>query len=145
MLFRSRILPRLRTLTKSVPPRVLAASWSTLWNRWTTNRRFQQQDTGFTGCLLGCAAPRDLDSIEHYLQCPVVLEAARRKMGLALRPDTSRGHLLLAATLPDPRTADNWRARCSLLTYAVYRTTNAARHRAPMTPPVAVKIGRAHV
>ena len=126
------ILTRLQGLRKLVPPRVQAAAFSTLWNRWTTTRRFQKETSPHTGCLLGCVAPRDLDSIEHYLRCPVVLEAARLKLGLALTPEISWHHLLLAGCVPDGQQADTWWARCALVLYATYRTTNAARPRGPM-------------
>ena len=133
-----RVLPRLQDLRKMVPPRVQAAAFSTLWNRWTTTRRFQQVTSPHTGCLLGCAATRDLDSIEHYLRCPVVIEAAKVKLGMHLTPETSWDHLLLAGSVPDGQHAESWWARCALVLYATYRTTNAARHQGAMSPHTAI-------
>jgi hypothetical protein len=118
---------------------VQAATLSTLWNRWTTNRRFPGQGGDFTGCYLGCTSHRDLDAIEHYLRCPIVLEAARRRLGLNLHPDTSLEHLLLAGQPPEDGPAHDWWATCALLVYATYRTTNAARHTRRMTPNEAIK------
>jgi len=134
-----RILPRLRTLRNNVPPRVHAAVFSTLWNRWNTDKRHQRVEGIRTGCLLGCTSHRSLDSIEHYLRCPVVLLAAQRKLGLVLDPATSLAQLLLLGLPPEPRTANTWWARCALLVYAVYRTTNAARYGQPMTPLTAIR------
>jgi len=134
-----RILPRLQAIAKWVPPRVQAATLSTVWNRWCTARRYQVADTSPTGCLLGCTSTRCLDEIEHYLRCPIVLQVARTKLGLHLTPASSWEHLLLAGRPPDPRQAEQWRGRCALLLYATYRTTNAARHRRAFTPTVAAQ------
>jgi hypothetical protein len=134
-----RIMPRLHGLRRMVPPRVQAAAFSTLWNRWTTPHRYQERPDGRSGCLLGCRSALDLDTIEHYLRCPVVLEAARLKMGLHLTVDNAWDHLLLAGQPPSPDRADIWWAQCALLVYAVYRTTNAARHAQPLSPEQAIR------
>ena len=42
----------LQKLLLVAPPRVQAAAFSTIWNRWTTSRRFQA--TSVHSCLLGC-------------------------------------------------------------------------------------------
>jgi len=134
-----RVLPRLQAIAKWIPPRVHAATFSTLWNRWCTARRYQMTHSSPSGCLLGCTSTRCLDEIEHYLRCPVVLQVARDKLGLQLTPDSSWEHLLLAGRPPDPRRAEQWWGRCALLLYATYRTTNAARHRRPLSPMVAAQ------
>ena len=57
----------------------------------------------------------------------MVLDVARRRLGLDLDPATSFNHLPLAAKRPNT-SHPNWNTRLALLVYAVYRTTNAARH-----------------
>ena len=67
----------LRALGAMVPPRVQAAVFSTMWNRWTTARRFQNR----AKCLLGCAGCAQ-DSIEHYCRCPTVRAVCLRTLRL---------------------------------------------------------------
>jgi len=67
-----RVLRRIRYLAACVPPRVLAAVVSTIWNRWTTARGFQKRFTPACCCLLGCPR-RAEDPIEHYLRYPRAL------------------------------------------------------------------------
>ena len=76
----TRALNRLNYLDKHAPPRVGAAALSTLWNRWTTARRFQF----FSPCCLGCSDTA-ADSIEHYAHCPLVRRAAKTELRLQLR------------------------------------------------------------
>ena len=76
----TRALDRLNYLHKHAPPRVSAAALSTLWNRWTTARRFQF----FSPCCLGCSDTA-ADSIEHYAHCPLVRRAAETELRLQLR------------------------------------------------------------
>ena len=127
----SRILDRMRFLQPLVPPRVQAAVFSTVWNRWTTARRFQ---TRGVPCLLGCDCRSSEDSIEHYLRCPLVLGAAAARLRLHLQPDTSFELLMLARQPPPGVFHRSWYLRCAVLVYAVYRVTNTARHRGQLTP-----------
>jgi len=129
-----RILPRLRNLQRHVPPRVQTAVFNTLWNRWVTARRFQRGGQAGDRCLLCCGTPEASDSIEHYLTCPTLLAFARTRMGVHLQPASSASHLFLAAFPPNPRRAGQWWAKCALLVYAAYRTTNSARHLPPFSP-----------
>ncbi len=59
-----RVLSRLEQLRNLVAPRVTAAYFSALWNRWTTARRFQQRHESHNICVLGCGGLAE-DSIEH--------------------------------------------------------------------------------
>ena len=129
-----RILPRLKLLSKPVSPRVQTAVFNTLWNRWVTARRFQKRGHDCDRCLLGCNTASANDSIEHYLVCPVVLSFARTRLSMHLDSASSRMQLLLAALPPNPRRAAQWWAKCALLIYSIYRTTNTARHRTPLPP-----------
>ena len=129
-----RILPRLKLLSKHVPPRVQTAVFNTLWNRWVTAGRFQKRGHDCDRCLLGCITASANDSIEHYLVCPVVLSFARTRLSMHLDSASSRMQLILAALPPNPRRAAQWWAKCALLIYSIYRTTNTARHRTPFPP-----------
>ena len=64
----------LHRLSSLVPPRVSAAVFSTIWNRWITTRRFQQK---VIACRFGCGFDQS-DSIEHYCRCTVVQQCCRR-------------------------------------------------------------------
>ena len=57
----------LQWIGAQLPPHVGNAAVSTIWNRWTTKRRFQ----GAGRCLLGCGNQTG-DSIEHYCRCVAV-------------------------------------------------------------------------
>ena len=63
-----RFLDRLVRLKRLFPPRVIAAVFSTAWNRWCTERRFQRRNGPHNRCVLGCGGDAE-DSIEHYSRC----------------------------------------------------------------------------
>ena len=58
-------LHNMRLLGHLVPPRVVAAVFNTILNRWATHRRFQEKSSVTNVCLLGCGGEAE-DSIEHY-------------------------------------------------------------------------------
>jgi len=122
-----RVLRRLHDLAGVVAPRVQAALLSTVFNRWTTKRRFQQDAA--EGCLLRCGGA---DAIEHYLRCRVVRRFAAVRLGLHYEPDEA-WELLLLAKCPwrASQSRDLW-ALVALLHYVVYRTTNALRRSDPL-------------
>ena len=128
----TRALNRLNYLHKHASPRVSAAVLSTLWNRWTTARRFQF----FTPCCLGCSDTA-ADSIEHYAHCPLARRAAETELRLQLRewPHALSDFMLITLpTCSDPRvTQGRILLRMALLVAAVYRVTNTARRRRPST------------
>jgi hypothetical protein len=124
-----RCLARLRLISPLVPPRVWAASFGVIWNRWSTARRSQL--TAST-CLLGCAMGED--SLEHYGRCPTVWRFAKARLQLCCRYSTGSEYWCLSA--PDDRDtvgSKDWWARLALLHYSVLRTTNAARSRGCLT------------
>ena len=63
---------RLQSAFSLVSPRVAIVFFGTLWNRWCTARRFQEEGA----CIFGCPGEAQ-DSIEHYTRCPVQLHFAR--------------------------------------------------------------------
>ena len=97
-----------------------AAVFSTLWNRWTTPRRFQGRDKR---CIL-CDLEYSEDSIEHYSCSRIVREVLAR----VLHMDQARFASLhtFVLTHPDINSKENL-VKISLLIYGVYRTTNAVR------------------
>ena len=112
------MLSKLRAL---VPPRVSAAVLSTVWNRWTTTRRYQQR---VIACRFGCGIEEG-DSIEHYCRCPVVQNCCRKAFNLNPKHHAS----LHGFTLATPHISH----RCTLtmqglLVYAVYTTFNRIQH-----------------
>ena len=80
-----RALANLQLLSTLAPPRVCAAVFGTLWNRWCTCRRYQQRHSARNRCVLGCGGAAE-DSIEHYCRCPVTRQAMERKLNMS--PDT---------------------------------------------------------
>jgi len=75
-----RNLERLRLL---VPPRVCASAFRTIFNGWTTHRRFQKRHLPTNVCVLGCSRTAE-DNIEHYCRCPAILQVLRTKLRLAV-------------------------------------------------------------
>ncbi|CAK0898422.1 unnamed protein product [Prorocentrum cordatum] len=117
-------LQRLRGL---VPPRVVAAVFSTGWNRWCTARRFQRRAATSNFCKLGCGGVAE-DSIEHYTRC----RAVRRFHATSMRIDADwlLPHWLV---VHHTQRSDVDLVLGALRAYAVYRATNAARALGGMT------------
>lgn len=68
-----RVYGRLQALRDLVAPRVAAACFSALWNRWTTSRRFQKRHLECNRCVLGCGAGAE------YRALRVLLGSARSR------------------------------------------------------------------
>jgi hypothetical protein len=114
----------LMTLRKLVPPRVSAAVWRTLWNGWTTGRRFQRRDCK---CLLRCGSAYGADSIEHYAGCMTTISVGAAFAGLS----TERNNCLdnfVTLGLNKHTVPDTTLVKRAVLVYAIYRTTNTLRH-----------------
>ena len=122
-----RALAHLQLLPKLVPPRVCAAVFSTLWNRWCTCRRYQQRHSPHNRCVLGCGGDAQ-DSIEHYCRCPVTKHAMERKLNMS--PSTfAHLHTFLLCNA-NIRTYGDLTS-VALLIYAIYNATNHYRHKPP--------------
>jgi hypothetical protein len=114
-----RIFQRLHELKNLVTTRVVAAVFSTLWNRWCTERRFSRMG----GCLLGCGGEAE-DSIEHYVHCRTIHSVATRVLRLNFEGREAKGWFLLA----NKELADESVLTCmGVLIYAAYRTFNKMR------------------
>ena len=114
-----RNLLRLKALA---PPRVRAAVLSTLFNRWTTNRRMRKLSAAPGQCRLGCK-PEAADSLEHYFHCQVLRDWIRVRLHEA-EPEYPIERWLLATTLSDAQLG-----RTAVAIYVAYRATQHLRHK----------------
>ena len=130
-----RVLRRLLELKNLVPPRVGAACFGTIWNRWTTSRRFQQRQSASNTCVFGCSCSAE-DSIEHYLHCRVIREFASSRLRLE---NLSPAALLLSSD--DMRWNDgNALTRVAILVYCAFRATQTARNYSRINVSTAVQL-----
>ena len=121
-------LHNLHVLSSLVAPRVASACFSTIWNRWTTRRRFQQRTSKHNQCQLGCGGDAE-DSIEHYSRCARV-----RNFGARVLKFQSEHISLHTFLLCDPRICtEEELTKSALLIYATYRAFNHYKHAAPPT------------
>jgi len=119
-----RTLHNLHILAALVTPRVCAAVFGTIWNRWVTHRRYQQRQSPTNVCVLGCSR-RAEDSIEHYARCPCTAQLAAKYLRLHPVYDVN----LHTFTLCNPHiVTQEDLAMSALMIYAVYRATNHYRH-----------------
>ena len=120
-----RVLRNLNELRNLVCPRVAAACFSTVWNRWTTARRSQKRGHPDNRCLLGCSNTAE-DSIEHYCRCPVIRFFAGRFLQLSVTSENGLVRFLLAsASSTEDKVA---LTRTAIMVYAAYNTVNCIRH-----------------
>ena len=118
---RDAVNANLRRLGKIVAPRVAAAVWGLVWNRWCTARRFQAE----APCVLGCG--QGTDSIEHYIGCAVGREVGRRMLRIDGEYEQRKKLMLGVTTFDSAEVQTCW----AVLTYGLYMVTNAHRGRAP--------------
>ena len=117
-----RFVNRRRRAANLVPPRVMAASFNTAWNRWCTARRSCKRNDPSNICQLGCGSLAE-DSIEHYARCEQLRVFHRSK--LRITSDNLMHHWI--GTRPAHCCSEEELA-CGLLgAYVAYKTTNAAR------------------
>ena len=131
-----RTLHNLRLLNTLAPPRVFAACLSTLFNRWTTARRFQQRNSDANRCVLGCATntgDQPEDSIEHYCRCRFARDLGSRY--LHLDPSTQINMHTFMLCNAQITTCEELVAS-AILIYAMYRATNHYRHNGDQTRDV---------
>ena len=111
----------LRSLKEIAPPRVQSAVFSTIWNRWTTERRMHQ--TSRHRCLL-CRKGDTSDSIEHYAKCAFT----RRLYATKLNMEPALFANMHAWTLCSPYIrSEEQLLGVGIAIYAVYTTTNRLR------------------
>ena len=116
-----------------VPPRVVAAVFSTIWNRWTTARRFQRRDTPSNICCLGCASPAE-DSLEHYARCSVLRDFASQRLRYSPQDGTFLPDWCGARLLDD-----STRTKAAIMAYIAYRASNTARHQGGLQREAAIQ------
>ena len=115
---------RLLHLSSLVTPRVHAAVFSTLWNRWCTHRRFQQRHMSNNRCVFMCGGQAE-DSFEHYCRCPLVHRVSRNVLHFSYPNEVALDMWLLNSYWLD--VDDNFR-RAALLVYGLYRAFNTIRN-----------------
>ena len=119
-----RALASLQILPRLVPPRVCAAVFSTMWNRWNTHRRWQRRHTSSNRCLLGCEGAAE-DSIEHYCCCRLTRRILQKQFNL---PDELFANLH-SFLLCNANINTTEHLTCiALLIYGIYNATNHFRH-----------------
>ena len=80
---------RHKRLQKLVHPRIQAAVWATVWNRWHTAERHQKHAYFLFGCPCGFLEEGSVqflgapDSLAHYRLCPTVRKLSKA-LGLTL-------------------------------------------------------------
>jgi len=116
-----KVVEHLAALGRLVAPRVAAAVWGLVWNRWCTARRFQTH----TQCALGCG--HGDDSIEHYVCCRVTRAVGRTFLRIQASTEDRCGKMMGWAGYHDEDERRCW----AILTYGVYVATNSARRRPP--------------
>ena len=111
----------LRSLRQIAPPRIQGAVFSTIWNRWTTERRMHQ--TRYQRCLL-CRKEDTTDSIEHYATCAFT----KRLYATRLNMEPTLFANMHAWTLCSPCIkSEEHLMGVGMAIYAVYNTTNRLR------------------
>ena len=111
---------RLKLLARITTPRVHAAVFGAVWNRWCTLKRFRHRGR----CRL-CQKLHSEDSIEHYVFCSCVREVAARRLKL----DTTIHVNIHTFMCANPRIdTKELLTRSTLLIYATYRALNHQRH-----------------
>ena len=119
-----------------ITPRVSAAVLSTIYNRWTTARRFQQRTQACNQCVLGCPIGAE-DSIEHYCRCHVVRSFGLMFLNFSFSHDDALEEFVLAGVGTRWTENKDDLAKLAILVYAVYRTTNTARTQGRVSPTFA--------
>ena len=108
----------LSRLASMVPPRVQAAVFGAIWNRWTTASRFQS-----SRCCLLCGLERS-DKLQHYSGCSVVRQILARKLRL---PGSEFANLASFLLVNPNINSTGVLTLIALLVYAVYIVTNKQR------------------
>lgn len=119
-----RSLHNLRLLASLCTPRVQAAAFGTIFNRWTTARRFQQRQRASNICVFRCS-PTAEDSLEHYARCVYTRELASRYLRLDPEQHANLHSFNLCSTAVN---TEEDLVCTAILIYAVYRGTNHMRH-----------------
>ena len=122
-----RAIHLLEQLTTLTAPRIRAAVFSTLWNRWCTHRRWQRRHSTTNKCVLGCS-PTAEDSIEHYCKCHFTRTALSKQLNL---PPQHYAHLHTFTLCNTHITTEEELTSVALLVYAIYTATNHFRHNPP--------------
>ena len=114
-----RAYDRLQRAFSLVAPRVAVVLFSSMWNRWCTARRFQEEGS----CIFGCLG-NDSDSIEHYAKCPVQVSFARNVLHIPAEATAS----LCSFFGLDANISDDTLTMTMLNLYVCYTARNKLKH-----------------
>ena len=120
-----RTLHNLHLLGSLTTPRVWAAVFGTVWNRWVTARRTDQRHSKVNVCVFGCSNTAD-DSIEHYSRCAYTRELAARYLHLDMATQANLHSFMLCNPFMTTREE---LVTSAILVYAIYRGTNHYRRK----------------
>ena len=109
---------RLQRAFNLVAPRVAVVLFGSMWNRWCTARRFQEEGS----CIFGCPG-ENRDSIE----CPVQVNFARNKLNI---PTVHSASLCSFFGL-DANISDDLLTMAMLNLYVCYTARNKLKHSRP--------------
>ena len=115
-----RTTKRLAKLAHLTAPRVGSAVFNTIFNRWTTTKRYQLK---VHACRFGCGFLNG-DSIEHYCRCPVTRGVCRRFLNINPSHCASLHGFTLCSHAIRNRDVLTMQA---LLIYGVYSAFNAIK------------------
>ena len=115
----------LHELAPQVTPRFQAAVFRTLWNAWTTERRFQRRQSDTNVCVFNCSSTAE-DSIEHYCRCPIVRRVGYRHLKIEYPPEEGLNIWTLNSRWVECR---DIMCRVAILVYGTYRAFNSIKHK----------------
>ena len=115
----------LHELGSQVTPRVQAAVFRTLWNAWTTERRFQRRHGPANVCAFRCSHTAE-DSIEHYCRCPIVMGVARKFLRIEYPLQEGLNVWTLNSHWVE---CNDIMRRVAILVYGTYTAFNSIKHK----------------
>ena len=118
-----------------VPPRVAAACFGTIWNRWTTARRFEQRESLANRCVLGCSCSAE-DSTKHCRHCRITREFAQTQ----IRIESLDPYSLLLASDDSQWNEESRLTRLAIVVHCAFRATQTARHHPHMDEAIAKEL-----
>jgi hypothetical protein len=121
----NRCLRALQLLQQAGSPKVAAAVLRTMWNGWTTARRFQKSGL----CVFQCGGFCQEDSIEHYAHCPVGRRAAVRFLGIRFHNQGCHYGELIALGLHATTLSDKDIIKRAIWVFSLYKAFCSLSHR----------------
>ena len=119
------MLKRLKQLQSKTNPRITAATWGFIWNRWSSGKRFQKT----RNCVI-CQHPESKDEADHYPYCTPMRAWAQKTLNID--PTELGNRHAWTLTLPALESNDKLVA-LGIWVYVTYRCLNHQReHGSPL-------------